>query len=65
MTHDAEVESRYMRCDVTDRAMAYMMEPGRLAEEIYVSDIFSLPDRNPMLVEMFSRSRAGSYQRGE
>ncbi|APA84077.1 hypothetical protein BJG93_00655 [Paraburkholderia sprentiae WSM5005] len=61
MTDDAEGESRYVRCDVTDRAAAYLMEPVRFDGEIYMRDLFSLLDRNPMLVEMFSRSYAAEY----
>ena len=51
--------------DVTDSAVAYVMEPVRFVGEIYVRDIFSLLDRNPVLVEMFSRAYAAEYLRGQ
>lgn len=54
-------DDAYVPSDVTDSAAAYMMEPVRFGSEIYVRDIFSLLDRNPVLVEMFRRAYAAEY----
>jgi len=37
------------------------LEPVRFVGEIYVRDIFSLLDRNPLFVEMFRRAYAAEY----
>ncbi|MFM0140403.1 hypothetical protein [Caballeronia grimmiae] len=47
--------------EVTDSAAAYMMESVRFCGEIYVRDIFSLLDRNPLLIEIFKRAYAAEY----
>jgi hypothetical protein len=51
----------YVPSDVTDDAVAYVMEPVSIVGEIYVRDIFSLLDRNPLLIEMFKRAYAAEY----
>ncbi|MFL9913983.1 hypothetical protein PQR75_00960 [Paraburkholderia fungorum] len=54
-------DDAYVPSDVTDSAAAYMMEPVRFGSEIYVRDIFSLLDRNPVLVGIFKRGYAAEY----
>jgi hypothetical protein len=54
-------DDAYVPSDVTDSAAAYMMEPVRFGSEIYVRDIFSLLDRNPVLVGIFKRVYAAEY----
>ncbi|MFL9906768.1 hypothetical protein [Paraburkholderia sp. RL17-337-BIB-A] len=54
-------DGAYVPSDVTDTADAYMMEPVRFGSEIYVRDIFSLLDRNPVLVGIFKRVYAAEY----
>src|ERR1700680_1362565 len=54
-------DDAYVPSDVTDSAAAYMMEPVRFGSDIYVRDIFSLLDRNPLLIAMFKRAYAAEY----
>ncbi|CAN0626043.1 conserved protein of unknown function [Burkholderia multivorans] len=56
-------DGAYLPFDVSGSAAAYAMEPVRFAGEIYVRDIFSLLERNPLLVEMFGRVYAAEYLR--
>jgi hypothetical protein len=58
---DETEEGAYVPFDVTDSAAAYVMEPVRFDGEIYVRDIFSLLDRNPVLVQVFRRVYAVEY----
>lgn len=58
---DENGEGQYVPCDVTDRAVAYLMQPVRFEGEIYVRDVFSLLDGNPVLIEIFSRTYAAEY----
>ncbi|MFL9913984.1 hypothetical protein PQR75_00965 [Paraburkholderia fungorum] len=51
----------YVPSDVTEDAVAYVMEPVSIVGEIYVRDIFSLLDCNPLLLEMFKRAYAEEY----
>jgi hypothetical protein len=47
---DETEEGAYLPFDVSCSAAAYAMEPVRFAGEICVRDIFSLLERNPLLV---------------
>ncbi|CAN0622912.1 conserved protein of unknown function [Burkholderia multivorans] len=58
---EAAEKGAYVPFDVTDSAAAYVLEPVRFVGEIYVRDVFSLLDRNPVLVEMFRRAYAAEY----
>jgi len=53
--------AEYVACDVTGSAVAYLMEPVRFEGDIHVRDLFSLLERNPALVEVFSRAYAAEY----
>lgn len=55
---DGNADARF---EVTEDAVAYVMEPVQFSGEIYVRDIFSLLARNPLLVEMFKRAYAAEY----
>jgi hypothetical protein len=57
----ADEEDAHVGHDVTDNAAAYILEPVCFAGEIYVRDIFSLLDRNPVLLKIFQRVYAGEY----
>jgi hypothetical protein len=59
--NDETEEGAYVPFDVTESAAAYVMEPVRFDGEVYVRDIFSLLDHNPVLVEMFRRAYAAEY----
>jgi hypothetical protein len=50
-----------VRCDVTECAAAYLLEPAYSDGEVYVRDIFSLLDANPVLLQVFERQRAAAY----
>ncbi|QIE22951.1 hypothetical protein SBC2_09640 [Caballeronia sp. SBC2] len=58
---EADEEDAHVGHDVTGNAAAYILEPVIFAGEIYVRDIFSLLDRNPVLLKIFQRAYAAEY----
>lgn len=51
----------YVRSDVTRSAIAYLMDAVRFEGEIYLRDIFSLLEVNPVLLQVFARVYATEY----
>lgn len=59
--NDETDDGEYVFSDVTEQAVAYLMEPVSFEGEVYLRDVFTLLEACPALLDAFARVHARAY----